>query len=43
MSDMVQVFSPLGGTRVILGVVGEVQFDMLASRLEREYGVFDPL
>ena len=28
MSDMVQVFSPLVGTRVILGVVCEVQFDV---------------
>lgn len=36
---VVQVFSPLLGTRIILGVVGELQFDVLASRLDREYGV----
>lgn len=36
---VVQVFSPLVGTRIILGVVGELQFDVLASRLDREYGV----
>jgi peptide chain release factor 3 len=41
----VQVFQPLIGSRPILGVVGELQFDVLASRAEREYGVsarFEP-
>jgi peptide chain release factor 3 len=36
---VVQVFQPLLGSRQILGVVGELQFDVLQSRLQQEYGV----
>lgn len=36
---VVQVFHPLIGSRPILGVVGELQFDVLASRVRTEYGV----
>lgn len=36
---VVQVFHPLIGSRPILGVVGELQFDVLASRVRGEYGV----
>jgi peptide chain release factor 3 len=36
---VVQVFNPLIGSRPILGVVGGLQFDVLASRLRVEYGV----
>lgn len=36
---VVQVFQPLLGSRTILGVVGELQFEVLASRLAQEYGV----
>ena len=36
---MVQVFHPLIGSRPILGVVGELQFDVLASRVRQEYSV----
>ncbi|MFA5951946.1 MAG: peptide chain release factor 3 [Hyphomicrobium sp.] len=36
---VVQVFQPLLGSRTILGVVGELQFEVLASRLNQEYGV----
>jgi peptide chain release factor 3 len=42
---VVQVFQPLIGSRSVLGVVGELQFDVLTSRAEREYGVsarFEP-
>jgi peptide chain release factor 3 len=34
-----QVFKPLIGSAPIVGVVGALQLDVLASRLEREYGV----
>ena len=36
---VVQVFHPLLGSRPILGVVGALQLDVLASRLRAEYGV----
>jgi peptide chain release factor 3 len=36
---VVQVFHPLLGSRPILGVVGSLQLDVLASRLKAEYGV----
>ncbi len=36
---IVQVFTPIGGARQILGVVGSLQFDVLASRVSQEYGV----
>jgi peptide chain release factor 3 len=36
---VVQVFQPLLGSRQILGVVGALQFDVLQSRLQQEYGV----
>ena len=42
---VVQVFTPLLGSRPVLGVVGELQFEVLASRLKVEYGVpvsFEP-
>jgi peptide chain release factor 3 len=34
-----QLFRPLSGTDLILGAVGTLQFDVVASRLEHEYGV----
>jgi peptide chain release factor 3 len=34
-----QVFKPLNGGNWIVGVVGALQFDVIASRLEAEYGV----
>jgi hypothetical protein len=33
------LFRPLSGTDLILGAVGTLQFDVVASRLENEYGV----
>ena len=36
---VVQVFQPLTGSRPILGVVGALQLDVLASRVRGEYGV----
>ena len=35
----VQVFRPLVGTEMILGAVGSLQFDVVKSRLQHEYGV----
>jgi len=35
----VQVFKPVGGGDLILGAVGVLQFDVVASRLANEYGV----
>ena len=35
----VQVFKPLNGGDLILGAVGILQFDVVASRLQNEYGV----
>ncbi|MGO8754329.1 MAG: peptide chain release factor 3 [Gallionellaceae bacterium] len=35
----VQVFKPLDGGDLILGAVGMLQFDVVASRLQGEYGV----
>lgn len=35
----VQVFKPVSGGDLILGAVGELQFDVVASRLMGEYGV----
>jgi len=34
-----QIFKPLDGSPWILGVVGSLQFDVIASRLAAEYGV----
>ncbi len=41
-----KVFKPMIGSGFIVGVVGPLQFDVLASRIELEYGLpvrFDPL
>ena len=35
----VQVFRPAAGGDLILGAVGELQFEVVASRLQNEYGV----
>lgn len=35
----VQVFRPLQGSDLVLGAVGVLQFDVVASRLKNEYGV----
>ncbi len=34
-----QIFKPLDGSPWIIGVVGQLQFDVIASRLQSEYGV----
>ena len=34
-----QIFKPLDGASWIIGVVGQLQFDVIASRLKSEYGV----
>jgi len=34
-----QVFRPLNSNRIILGAVGELQFDVVAHRLQNEYNV----
>jgi peptide chain release factor 3 len=34
-----QIFKPLDGSSWIIGVVGSLQFDVIASRLSAEYGV----
>lgn len=34
-----QIFKPLDGSSWIIGVVGALQFDVIASRLQSEYGV----
>jgi len=42
---LVQVFTPVGGGDVILGVVGALQFDVVIERLKTEYqvdAVFEP-
>ncbi|KPC55265.1 peptide chain release factor 3 [Amantichitinum ursilacus] len=42
----VQVFKPLNGSDLILGAVGVLQFEVVASRLANEYGVdamFEPI
>ena len=41
-----KVFKPMIGSGFIIGVVGALQFDVLASRIEQEYGLpvrFEPL
>lgn len=41
-----QIFKPLDGSPWIIGVVGSLQFDVIASRLNSEYGVrgsFEPV
>ncbi len=41
-----QIFKPLDGSPWIIGVVGPLQFDVIASRLKSEYGVdgsFEPV
>ncbi|MDX2156245.1 MAG: peptide chain release factor 3 [Hyphomicrobiaceae bacterium] len=42
---VVQLFSPIDGTQPIVGVIGELQLDVLGDRLTNEYGLpigFDP-
>ncbi|MGE0754567.1 MAG: peptide chain release factor 3 [Alphaproteobacteria bacterium] len=34
-----QIFKPIDGSAWVIGVVGQLQFDVIASRLENEYGV----
>jgi len=34
-----QLFRPISGSDMILGAVGALQFDVVAHRLEHEYGV----
>ena len=34
----IQVFRPLAGTMLLLGAVGQLQFEVVAHRLEHEYG-----
>jgi peptide chain release factor 3 len=36
---IVQVFTPMAGGRQILGVVGQLQFEVLQSRVQNEYNV----
>ncbi len=36
---VVQIFSPLDGLPPIVGVIGSLQLDVLADRLEQEYGL----
>lgn len=41
-----QIFKPLNGGDWIIGVVGQLQFDVIAARLKEEYGVqgrFEPV
>ena len=35
----IQVFRPVGGSVLLLGAVGQLQFEVVAHRLEHEYGV----
>ena len=35
----IQVFRPVGGPVLLLGAVGQLQFEVVAHRLEHEYGV----
>ncbi len=35
----IQVFRPMGGSVLLLGAVGQLQFEVVAHRLEHEYGV----
>jgi peptide chain release factor 3 len=35
----IQVFRPVAGTVLLLGAVGQLQFEVVAHRLEHEYGV----
>ncbi len=35
----IQVFRPLAGSMLLLGAVGQLQFEVVAHRLEHEYGV----
>ena len=35
----IQVFRPMAGTVLLLGAVGQLQFEVVAHRLEHEYGV----
>jgi peptide chain release factor 3 len=34
----IQVFRPVGGSMLLLGAVGQLQFEVVAHRLEHEYG-----
>jgi peptide chain release factor 3 len=36
---VVQIFSPLDGAQPVVGVIGELQLDVLADRLTHEYGL----
>src|SRR5690606_18214282 len=35
----VQLFNPLDGTQPVVGVIGALQLDVLADRLQNEYGL----
>jgi peptide chain release factor 3 len=35
----IQVFRPIAGSLLLLGAVGQLQFEVVAHRLEHEYGV----
>src|SRR4029453_9486601 len=35
----IQVFRPVAATMLLLGAVGQLQFEVVAHRLEHEYGV----
>ncbi len=35
----IQVFRPIAGTMLLLGAIGQLQFEVVAQRLETEYGV----
>ena len=35
----IQVFTPMMGSLLLLGAVGQLQFEVVAHRLEHEYGV----
>jgi len=35
----IQVFRPITGTLLLLGAIGQLQFEVVAQRLETEYGV----
>jgi peptide chain release factor 3 len=35
----IQVFRPVAGSMLLLGAVGQLQFEVVAHRLEHEYGV----
>ncbi len=36
---IIQVFAPLDGSPMLVGVVGALQLDVLSARLDAEYGL----